>query len=411
MNAVLGTVGVLVATVGSILTAAAGFGVLAGLRRDRWLQLGLRLLLWGAVVAMVALELGLLTDDFSIAYLANHHASTTPLLFTIASAWGALEGSIVLWGLVLAGFTYIAGRRANDDLDAVAMGYLGLISLFFFGMMLTISNPFEVCTQAAASGVGCVDSSPFPWAQINVPAEGRGPNPLLQNHILMAVHPPMLYVGYVGLAIPYAFAMAALSLKSTGIEWARRTRRWTMVAWAFLTVGIVLGGWWSYEVLGWGGYWAWDPVENASFLPWLTATAFIHSSLVQMRRGMLQSWNLVLVISTFALTILGTFLTRSGAVLSVHSFTQSAVGPVLLVFLGLVLIGSFSLFAARSHLVAQSPRLESLVSREGAFLVNSDESAKTNNIRCQNCDEFTSGAFFDHTAPKYRYRAYRFTYL
>jgi len=159
-------------------------------------------------------------------------------------------------------------------------------------------------------------------------------------------------------------------LRQPGDEWARRTRHWTLIAWAFLTVGIVLGGWWSYEVLGWGGYWAWDPVENASFLPWLAATAFIHSSLVQMRRGMLQSWNFVLVISTFSLTILGTFLTRSGAVLSVHSFTQSAVGPVLLAFLALVLVGSFALFATRSEIVAQSPRLESLVSREGGFLVN-----------------------------------------
>lgn len=370
MNALLGSFGVVVAAAGSVLLIIAGFAPLAGRRLHPWMRLGARLLLWGAVVAMVALELGLLTNDFSIAYLANHHASTTPLIFTIASAWGALEGSIVLWGLVLAVFTYLVSRRADDELGEMAMGYLGVISLFFFGMMLTVSNPFEVCVLASPAGIGCLESSPVPWAAINAPAEGLGPNPLLQNHILMAVHPPMLYVGYVGLSVPYAFAMAALTLRAGGDDWARRTRKWTMIAWGFLTVGIVLGGWWSYEVLGWGGYWAWDPVENASFLPWLAATAFIHSSLVHQRRGMLQSWNFVLVISTFALTILGTFLTRSGAVLSVHSFTQSAVGPVLLVFLALVTIGSFALFASRAEDVAQSSRLESLVSREGGFLLN-----------------------------------------
>jgi cytochrome c-type biogenesis protein CcmF len=186
----------------------------------------------------------------------------------------------------------------------------------------------------------------------------------------MAVHPPVLYIGYVGLTVPFAYAIGALALGVPGPEWLRRSHRSTLVAWSFLTLGITLGGWWAYEVLSWGGYWAWDPVENASLMPWLAATAFIHSGLVQQRRGMLQAWNFVLVISAFALTILGTFLTRSGTINSVHSFTQSAIGPALLGFLVLVLVGSFTLFAMRSHLVASSPRIETFVSREGTFLVN-----------------------------------------
>ncbi len=369
MNAFLGGVSILAALVG------AGWLVLAGYRstrgREAALDMPIKLYVGGAVMAMVVLQLALLTDDFSLAYVANHSRTTTPFVFKVATAWAALEGSIVLWGLVLAGFTYLvyrSWRRHPDSLGAGALVVMGLVGVFFFGMMATIANPFEICTSAVGSN--CLASSPAPWAEAAAVAEGRGPNPLLQNHILMAIHPPMLYLGYVGLTVPFAFAMSALALAQPGIEWAKRTKSWTLAAWMFLTVGIVLGGWWSYEVLGWGGYWAWDPVENASFLPWLLATAYIHSSFVQMRRGMLQAWNFVLVISTFSLTILGTFLTRSGAIASVHSFTQSAVGPALLGMLLVTVVVSFGLFARRSHLVAQSPRLESLSSREGAFLAN-----------------------------------------
>jgi cytochrome c-type biogenesis protein CcmF len=245
---------------------------------------------------------------------------------------------------------------------------MGGVGIFFFGLMLTVANPFEVCVQATAGG--CALSSPWPFASVDLPADGPGPNALLQNHFLMAVHPPILYIGYVGLTVPFAYAIGALSLGVPGPEWLRRSHRATLVAWSFLTLGILFGGWWAYEVLSWGGYWAWDPVENASLMPWLAATAFIHSGLVQQRRGMLQAWNFVLVISAFALTILGTFLTRSGTINSVHSFTQSAIGPALLGFLVLVLAGSFTLFAMRSHLVATSPRIETFVSREGTFLLN-----------------------------------------
>jgi cytochrome c-type biogenesis protein CcmF len=320
---------------------------------------------------MGAMQIALLSDDFSLAYLANHHSSTTPFPFDVATAWAALEGSILLWGLVLAVFTWAVAvryRKAPDQLGSAALAVMGAVAVFFFGLMLTVANPFEVCVEAAQSG--CLASSAWPFAAVDAPLDGPGPNPLLQNHILMAVHPPMLYLGYVGLTVPFAYAIGALILAVPGPEWLRRSHRSTLVAWSFLSLGIVLGGWWAYEVLSWGGYWAWDPVENASLMPWLVATAFLHSGIVQQRRNMLQAWNFVLVISAFALTILGTFLTRSGTINSVHSFTQSAIGPALLGFLVVVLVGSFTLFSMRSHLVASSPRIDSLVSREGTFLAN-----------------------------------------
>ncbi len=330
-------------------------------------------LLWASVASMAVLQVGLQVDDFTLTYLANNHSSSTPFPFDVATAWAALEGSIVLWGLVLAGFTWAVVRdhiNTPDSLGAGAVAVMGAVSVFFLGLMLTVSNPFETCTAIQEGLRRCLESSSIPLVGAVGPIDGAGPNPLLQNHLLMAVHPPMLYLGYVGLTVPFAYAISALSQKITGPAWLDRSKRWTTIAWSFLTLGIVLGGWWAYEVLSWGGYWAWDPVENASFMPWLVATAFIHSSLVQRRRGMLQSWNFVLVIAAFALTILGTFLTRSGTIASVHSFTQSAIGPVLLAFLMVVLIGSFALFAIRANDVAQPSRMESLASREGAFLYN-----------------------------------------
>ncbi len=322
---------------------------------------------------MFMLQVALLTDDFSLAYVADHSASTTPFIFKIASAWAALAGSIVLWGLILALFIWTVwrsfrARQQTDQLWSGALGIMGIVGFFFFGLMLTVSNPFQACVTAGA--VGCLDSTWMVWAPAQAALEGLGPNPLLQNHFLMAIHPPVLYAGYVGLTVPFGFAMAALLIGKGGSAWLEASRSWTLVAWGFLTLGIVLGGLWSYEVLGWGGYWAWDPVENASFIPWLIATAFIHSSIVQRRRGMLQAWNFVLVILAFASTILGTFLTRSGIISSVHSFSQSAIGPVLLWFLAFVLVVSFGVFAARIGDVASSPRLDSMVSREGFFLIN-----------------------------------------
>lgn len=368
--AILGAAGIACALIGAVILVIRGT---AAARHDepRELKGPAQLLLSGAFISMGALILALLTDDFSTVYTANHHAIATPFPFDVATAWAALEGSIVLWGLVLAGYTWFVYRRyrkAPDRLGAAALAVMGGVAVFFFGLMITVANPFEVCTQAAE--VGCLQSNPWPFVAADVPANGPGPNPLLQNHFMMAIHPPILYLGYVGMTVPFSYAIGALAVGTAGPEWLRRSHRSTLVAWSFLTLGILLGGWWAYEVLSWGGYWAWDPVENASLMPWLVATAFLHSGIVQQRRGMLQAWNFVLVISTFALTILGTFLTRSGTINSVHSFTQSAIGPALLGFLVLVLVGSFTLFSSRSDIVATSPRIESIVSREGTFLIN-----------------------------------------
>jgi cytochrome c-type biogenesis protein CcmF len=370
MLAALGSAGVLAALVGSVMLVVRGVSTARGSRTDD-LQSPVRLIVAGAVTAMGAMILALLLDDFSLVYTANHHSLATPFPFDVATAWAALEGSIVLWGLVLAGylwFVFARYRRSPDPLGAAALTVMGVVAIFFFALVLTVANPFEVCVKAA--DVGCLQSSPWPFATVDVPANGPGPNPLLQNHFMMAFHPPILYLGYVGMTVPFSYAIGAMALGVAGPEWLRRSQRSTLVAWSFLTLGILLGGWWAYEVLSWGGYWAWDPVENASLMPWLVATAFLHSAIVQRRRGMLQAWNFVLVISAFALTILGTFLTRSGTINSVHSFTQSAIGPALLGFLVLTVVGSFVLFAMRADLVSSSRRIESLVSREGTFLAN-----------------------------------------
>ena len=358
-----------------IALGAAVAIVIQGIRYSRTgdtskLRLPTSVLLGAAITSFVLLEIGILNSEFSIAYIANNTSLTTPLLFLFAGAWAALEGSIVLWGLVLAGFIWLVWRQMgeNDGLGVLALAVMGAVAVFWFGLMATAANPFAVCTQAGS--IGCVDSSWWPFVESVMPVDGRGPNPLLQNNFMMAVHPPLLYIGYVGFTVPFGFAVAALIRGDFGRTWLDRTHRWSLIAWVFLTAGILIGAWWSYEVLGWGGYWAWDPVENASFLPWLTATAFIHSAIVQRRRGMLQAWNFLLVIATFALTIFGTFLTRSGVIASVHAFSQSVVGPVLLGLLAVIVIGPLGLFIWRSAEIAQVPRLDSLSSREGYILAN-----------------------------------------
>jgi cytochrome c-type biogenesis protein CcmF len=311
--------------------------------------------LLGALVAVGAMEWALISHDFSIRYVADNNARATPLLFTITGLWAALEGSILLWVLLLAGYLSFVAHRFRRRIEDPMVGWaliVGLtVALFFFVFMAVAANPFQL-----VSGV--------------TPLDGRGPNPLLQNHPLMAFHPPMLYLGYVGFTVPFSFAVAALITGRFGEGWLADTRRTTLVAWGFLTVGIILGAWWSYEVLGWGGYWGWDPVENASLLPWITATAFIHSVMVQERRGMLRVWNLSLVIATFCLTILGTFLTRSGIVTSVHAFTQSSIGPWLLTFLFVVMFTGVGLIAWRADRLHAPGRIDSPVSREAAFLAN-----------------------------------------
>ena len=340
--------------------AALGIVVLGlGLRRrdEKLLRLGQRytvVILVAAVLAVVAMEWALVSHDFSLRYVAENNARSTPLLFTITGLWAALEGSILLWILILAGYLGITAyhfrHRTADPLVAWATLVGFVVALFFFALTLGPANPFETLDFT--------------------PSDGQGPNALLQNHPLMAFHPPMLYLGYVGMTIPFTFAIAALITGRLGEGWLTETRRTTLVAWGFLSIGIVLGAWWSYEVLGWGGYWAWDPVENASLLPWLTATAFLHSVIVQERRGMLRVWNLSLVVATFCLTILGTFLTRSGVLNSVHSFTESDIGPWLLGFLAFFAIGSVALIAWRGDKLRAPGRIDSPVSREAAFLVN-----------------------------------------
>ena len=371
MIATVGYLGVLVALVSAGALAVQGWRAARSHPVDlRMVRIPVAGLAVGAVVAFLMLEIAILSHDFSIAYVARNSATATPFVFLFAAAWASLEGSIVLWGIVLAGYTWFVARKVgrDDGLGLGALAVLGAIAVFWFGLMATVANPFAVCTSVF-DGV-CGSTSWFPLAATAAPADGLGPNALLQNHILMAVHPPLLYLGYVGFSVPFAFAIAALARRDQGRTWLDRTHRWSLVAWIFLTAGIFLGGWWSYEVLGWGGYWAWDPVENAAFLPWLAGTAFVHSAIVQRRRGTLQAWNFILVIATFSLTILGTFLTRSGVIASVHSFTQSAVGPLLLAFLAVVTVGSLVLFATRAGVVASSPRLDSLSSREGFLLAN-----------------------------------------
>jgi cytochrome c-type biogenesis protein CcmF len=304
-------------------------------------------------VAFVTMEIALLTHDFSVDYVARVGSRETPAYYTAISLWSSLDGSILFWGWILAAYQALVAfvqRDSESVLTPFALGVMGVVSIFFFGLLVGPASPFGLISPA--------------------PANGPGPNPLLQNHPLMGLHPPMLYFGYVGLTVPFAFAIAALLSGKLDEEWIRTTRRWTVAPWAFLSVGIIGGAWWSYEVLGWGGYWAWDPVENASFLPWLTATAFLHSVMVQERRGMLKTWNLTLIISTFLLVLFGTFLTRSGVLESVHAFTEGIIGPLFLAFIAFVAIISLGLIGWRSDRLHAPGHLDGVVSRESAFILN-----------------------------------------
>jgi cytochrome c-type biogenesis protein CcmF len=356
VNAALGRAGLLLMLAASIFGALT---VLYGIRhRDRRLLKQAPLYAWfafgGIVVSVLMMQRALITRDFSLAYIQQVGSADTPTLYNIAAMWSALEGSILLWSLILAGFTAAVAWRFRDRTDDVLVGWalivMFVITAFFALLSFGPADPF-------VGGVPGITSGP-------------GPNPLLQNHILVLFHPPILYLGYVGFAVPFAFAIAALITGRLGEGWLLETRRWALFSWAFLTIGILLGGWWSYEVLGWSGVWAWDPVENASLLPWLTATAYIHSVLLQERRGMLRVWNLSLLVATFALTILGTFLTRSGVINSVHAFGDGPIGTWLLVFFGLIVVVSLGLIAWRGDRLRSPGAIDSPVSREGAFLAN-----------------------------------------
>ena len=347
------TLGAAAALAGIVVTA---FGLAGRHRRwgrdARWLAYAMAAATLSAVVVM---ERALITRDFTVRFVAENGSSSTPAVFNVATLWSALEGSILLWALVLCGYTVAVvlrfRHRGDDPLLAWAMLVMFAVSAFFFALMVGPADPFTSVTVPAGY-------------------DGPGPNPLLQNHILMAFHPPILYLGYVGFTVPFAFAVAALATGRLGEGWLTVTRRWTLAAWGFLTLGIILGAWWSYETLGWGGYWAWDPVENASLLPWLTGTAYLHSVIVQERRGMLRVWNLSLVIATFSLTILGTFLTRSGVLASVHAFTESGIGPAILGFFAVIVAVSLGLIAWRGDRLRSGAPTIAPMSREGAFLSN-----------------------------------------
>jgi cytochrome c-type biogenesis protein CcmF len=353
--AFLGTKSLLLA----LLCAVAGLGVLVvGHRRENprgltWGRLAAIGMFAGVTLAVVAMETALVGFDFSLRYVAANINRVTPLLFRVAGLWGALEGSILLWIWILSGLTLLVAqlyRNRHPDFLPYVLGVLFAIAAFFLALMVGPANPFTRLTVTPPDGVGL--------------------NPLLQNHPLMAVHPPFLYLGYVGFSVPYAFAMGALLSGRHRDEWTALTRRWTLVAWTALTAGLFLGARWSYDVLGWGGYWAWDPVENAAVMPWLVATAFIHSSMVQARRQLLRGWNLALIIAVFLLTIFGTFLTRSGVIASVHSFTQSLIGPLFVSFLCVATLVSLgALFWHRGQGLDEGG-FDSPLSRETMMLIN-----------------------------------------
>jgi cytochrome c-type biogenesis protein CcmF len=343
----------------ALLMASAGAvaGFVAGVRRSAPLWDWTRRLAYGFALAIVSANLlmvqALLTHDFSVSYVAHVGSRQVPNWVSIVSLWSSLEGSILFWGLVLGLFVAVAtylNRDRHPEYMPYATGVWLACATFFCFLLAGPAQPFGTVSP--------------------VPADGPGPNPLLQNHILMVIHPPFLYLGYVGLTIPFGIAAAALLAGRLGHDFLRPLRTWLLLPWIFLTVAIVLGGWWAYEVLGWGGYWAWDPVENASFMPWLTATAALHSALLTERKGVLKGWTVTLVLATFLLTILGTFMTRSGVFNSVHSFTQSAIGPTILVFLGILLVFSVALLATRVDRLQAEGRIQDARSRDAMFLVN-----------------------------------------
>ena len=296
----------------------------------------------------------LFISNFDIDYVARYTSYETPNIFKISALWAGQSGSLLFWLFILSIFntvTIIQNQDRHLNLMPWVIITMSVIQLFFLILTNFITNPFEP-TQADF-----------------VVQNGNGLNPLLQN-ITMAIHPPTLYLGYVGFSVPFAFAFSALVNKDIGALWIRSIRRWTLVSWLFLSIGIILGGWWAYQELGWGGYWAWDPVENASFMPWLTATAFLHSIIVQEKKDMLRIWNMVLIILTFSLCIFGTFLTRSGVMSSVHSFTESSLGPVFLSFVFIILASSFGLMFSRMAVLKSPRKIESVSSRESGFLFN-----------------------------------------
>jgi cytochrome c-type biogenesis protein CcmF len=344
----------LVVALGLLVYAALGGGYAAFRGRRRLLESARNALFaasGSAALAAVVLLSALVRHDFSFTYVAAHTSLELPRRYTVAAFWSGQEGSLLLWLLVLTGIGSVAvalnGRLTRDVLPW-AVPILAALASFFAVVLVFVASPF---------------------ATAPAPVDGAGLNPSLQNPYMMA-HPPLLYLGYIGLTIPFAFAMAALASGRTDERWIVATRRWTLASWTFLGFAILLGAKWAYEEVGWGGWYAWDPVENAALMPWLVSTAFLHSVMVQEKKNMLRVWNAVLVAGAFALSLFGTFLTRSGVINSIHSFTQSPIGAWFLGFIAVVIAASTALILVRLPLLRSPTRLESLVSREAAFLYN-----------------------------------------
>ena len=355
----LGYLAVLLAFVLSVYAVVAALG--GKLRRNPFLELSAQravLAAWLMTTAASAILLhAILTDNFSFNYVASRSNATLDLLYKIAAWWGGQEGSLLFWSWIAATYSFVAvytGRRRHRNLIPYVVVVMAGTQAFFLGLVAFEANPFQV-----------IMSGP----QITAVPDGQGLNPLLQ-HPMMAIHPPMLYLGYVGFTVPFAFALASLITRQPGERWIHTTRVWTMVTWLFQSIGILLGARWAYVVLGWGGYWGWDPVENASLLPWITATAFLHSVMMQEKKGMMKVWNIILISATFFLCIFGTMMTRGGLVSSVHAFAQSEIGVYFVWYL-IIGIGITAYFiASRRQYLRSEAELESVVSRESSFLFN-----------------------------------------
>src|SRR5271168_4719248 len=371
--AMFGSISLLIALIFSFYAFTAGIiALLWGSVADRLAETARRAGIasfWAVVGAAMALVISVLNNDFSLAYIRDHSNITLPFLYKFAALWSGQEGSLLFWALLLSTYAFVVRMKYRQDirLFAYASVILGGAQFFFLLLIVKAAHPFAI-----------VPGEP--------PADGNGLNVLLQ-YPEMVIHPPMLYLGYVGLAVPFAFALGALIMRYPGEKWIHITRRWTMWAWLFLTCGIFLGAHWAYSVLGWGGYWAWDPVENASLLPWLTGTAFLHSVMMQEKRGMMKVWNVWLVFITFLLCITGTFLTRSGIVASMHAFAQSSIGNWFLGFIGVILLVCLVAYFKNSDYLKSENQLDSIVSRESSFLFN-------NLILLVSCIAVLSGTLF-----------------
>jgi cytochrome c-type biogenesis protein CcmF len=312
----------------------------------------------------------LVNGHFEVQYVTEVSSTSMPIYLRITALWGGQAGSLLFWSWLMSAFaSAVMFRKWNRDREFLPWVILvSLVTLAFFLILsIFVENPFVSFWQTPTGNISTAMFQPA-GTTLFIPQDGNGLNPLLR-HPGMIIHPPMLYLGFVSFVIPYAFAMAALITGRTDDRWIRITRRWTLVAWLFLSLGLVLGAWWAYDVLGWGGYWGWDPVEIAAFMPWLTGTAFLHSVMIQEKRGMLKQWNMVLIILTYDLVIFGTFLTRSGVLSSVHAFAQSAIGPLFFGFIGLTFVASLSLLSRRWNDLKSDVEITSWFSREALFLL------------------------------------------